>query len=346
MKTILQICAVALSTICIVGCSDGGKGETQLVYSGAGASFPAPVYNKWQYHYHRKTGTRINYQSLGSSAGISQLKADTIDFAACDKPLKKEELDAAGFIQFPVLIGGVVPIVNIPGVKPGEMCLSGAVLSEIFLGKIKNWNDTKLAELNPHMSLPDMPITVVHRSDGSGTTWIFTNYLSKISENWAQGPGNARDIKWPVGFGAQRNSGVANNVLQVRGSIGYVEYTYAAEANISAVSMINKNGRKVIPAEISFAAAAANADWDNASGFYMVLTDQPGEVSWPITGVTYILMHKQRKGKQSIGGLLEYFRWCYDNGDKMAHDMYYIAVPEVVVDKVKTNWKAELRMNR
>jgi len=342
VKYFMAAGAVAMSGF-LTGCSDNTTPQNDLVINGAGASFPAPVYRKWLYNYKQQTGVSINYQSVGSGAGIRQITAKTVDFGASDKPLKKEELDKLGMIQFPMLMGGVVPVLNIPGIKPGEVALSGKVLGDIFLGKIKNWNDPAIKAENSSVNLPDMPITVVHRSDGSGTTWIFTNYLTKASADWAQGPGTGKAVSWPVGIGGQKNPGVANNVLKVKGAIGYVEYTYATEAKMSFTAMINKAGKRVVPSQETFAAAGSNADWDNAPGFYMVLTDQPGDKTWPITGVTYILIYKKQADKALKQGMLDYFNWCYSSGAVTASEMDYIAIPDSVVAKVKTKWTRELK---
>ena len=327
----------------LTGCSDSKNvPQSDVVINGAGASFPAPVYRKWLYIYKQDTGVTVNYQSVGSGAGIRQIKAKTVDFGASDKPLKLEELKESGLIQFPMLMGGVVPVVNIPGIKAGELVLSGDTLAKIFLGKIKSWDDPAVKKENPTLKLPELPITVVHRSDGSGTTWIFTNYLTKASKDWAAGPGTGKALNWPVGIGGQKNPGVANNVLKVKGAIGYVEYTYAVEANMKEVSLINKAGKVVKASMKSFSAAGVNADWDNAPGFYIVLTNQPGNDSWPITGVTYILLHKNQDNKKMCNEMLKYFTFCYRNGQKVATDMNYVAIPEAVVNKVFAKWESEI----
>lgn len=313
-----------------------------LTINGAGASFPAPVYRPWTYMYQKESGVRINYQSVGSGAGIRQIKAKTVDFGASDKPLKEKELQEAGLIQFPMLMGGVVPVFNLPGVK--ALNLSGELLADIFLGKVTKWNDAAIKKLNAGVSLPDMTITVVHRSDGSGTTWIFTNYLCKVSKEWSDGPGNGKAVKWPCGLGGQKNPGVANNVMKSKGSIGYVEYTYATEAKLSMVSLKNKAGNVVAPNMDTFSAAGANADWDNAPGFFMVLTDQPGAKSWPITGVTYILVHKDQPDMKKAEEMLKYFNWCYSaKGATIAKNLNYVPMPEGVVGKVMALWKKALK---
>lgn len=314
--------------------------------NGAGASFPAPVYRAWTYTYKSVAKDTVNYQSVGSGAGIKQIKAKTVDFGASDKPLKSDELKESGLLQFPMLMGGVVPIVNVPGIKSNELTLSGAVLADIFLGNIKKWNDPAIKRLNSNVALPDMPITVVHRSDGSGTTWIFTNYLTKVSPAWKDGPGNGKAVAWPVGLGGQKNPGVANNVKRSSGSIGYVEYTYAVESKLATVKMINKSGATVEPSLASFQAAGANANWSEAPGFYMVLTDQPGDDSWPITGVTYILVHKEQKDFNQANAMLRYFAWCYRKGAEMAKKMQYAPMPPKVTALIYDAWGGIIADNK
>jgi phosphate transport system substrate-binding protein len=316
-----------------------------MTINGAGASFPAPVYRPWTYTYKKSTGVQINYQSVGSGAGIRQIKAKTVDFGASDKPLKKAALDKAGLVQFPMLMGGVVAVVNIPGIKTNQLKLSGKVLADIFLGKIKKWNDPAILKMNKGLSLPSLPITVVHRSDGSGTTWIFTNYLCKVSPEWKNGPGNGKAVKWPCGIGGQKNPGVATNVMKSRGSIGYVEYTYATEAKLSVAKLKNKAGKFVAPTMESFTAAGANADWSNAPGYYMVLTDQDGDKSWPITGVTYILIYKANKSAAKVKAMLDYFSWCYKSGAKIASNLNYVPIPNNVVKMVNTMWADNIKAN-
>lgn len=311
----------------------------EMTINGAGASFPAPVYGRWTYNYGQQAGVRINYQSLGSGAGIQQIKARTVDFGASDEPLTVKELDASGLIQFPMLMGGVVPIVNLPGVKSGELTLSGPVLADIFLGKIKKWNEPAIKDLNKNLTLPETDITVVHRADGSGTTWIFTNYLTKVSPAWAKGPGNDKAVNWPCGIGGQKNPGVANNVQKTLGAIGYVEYTYAVEAKLAVPRLINRAGAAVAPAIASFQAAGASADWRNSPGFHMVLTDQPGQDTWPITGVTYILLPKDQKDAAKLKAMLAYFDWCFVKGAKDAIQLNYVPMPENVVKMVKEEWR-------
>lgn len=303
--------------------------------NGAGASFPAPVYQLWTYAYTQTGKAKVNYQSLGSGAGLSQIKAGTVDFAGTDNPLTAEEQAEAGLIQFPMLTGGVVVIVNVPGVKNGELNLSREVLANIFLGKIANWNDPAIAAFNPDAALPkNLPITVVRRSDSSGTTFIFTDYLSKISGEWKEKVGAGSSVKWPVGIGGQKNPGVCNNVAKIRGSIGYTEFTYAVEAKLNCARLENRDGNFVAPAAENFAASAANADWENAPGFLMMLTNQPGADSWPITGVTYILFRKDAP-RESKAAMTDYFNWCFTDGAASASRLNYVPIPDNVVKLIR-----------
>ena len=314
-----------------------------VTVNGAGASFPAPLYGKWTYTYNQASGNTFNYQSVGSGAGIAQIKAKTVDFGASDDPLKPEELDAAGLMQFPMVMGGVVPTVNIPGIQTGQLKLTGPVLADIFLGKIKKWDDEAIKSINAGVTIPSLPITVVHRSDGSGTTWIFTNYLSKVSEDWKNGPGNDKDVKWPIGIGGQKNPGVANGVQKTIGAIGYVEYAYAVEAKLPFVSLKNKDGNFAVPSAESFKAAGASADWANAKNFYMVLTEQGGAESWPISGATYILVYKEQADLAKAKEMFKFFNWCLDDGDKTAVELHYIPMPDSVVKLIKDAWKANIK---
>ena len=334
--------ALAASVFLSSGCGDAENAGTPntpaknaITLNGAGASFPAPVYQLWTYAYTQSGKATVNYQSLGSGAGLSQIKAGTVDFAGTDSPLTAEQQAETGLVQFPMLTGGVVVIVNVPGVKSGELKLSRAVLSDIFLGKITNWNDPAIAKINPGVRLPkDLKITVVRRSDSSGTTFIFTDYLSKISGEWKNAIGAGSSVKWPVGIGGQKNPGVCNNVAKIRGSIGYTEYTYAVEAKLNCVQLENRAGTFIAPTAKSFAASAANADWKNAPGFLMMLTDQPGAESWPITGVTYILIRKDADaGTQAA--LKDYFNWCFTEGASSAARLNYVPIPENVVSLIR-----------
>lgn len=315
-----------------------------LTLSGAGASFPAPVYRVWTYNYGESTGKKVEvtYQSIGSGAGINQIKDKTVDFAGSDNPLTKEELDQAGLIQFPMLTGGVVVVANLRGVEPNSLKLDQPTLAGIFLGKITAWNDPAIQALNPGVKLPNIRITVVHRSDSSGTSFIFTNYLAKISKEWADTVGFGPAVNWPVGIGGQKNPGVCNNVARINGAIGYTEYTYAVEGKISMVALKNQAGKFVTPTPESFSASGAHADWQNAPGFYMVLTDQPGDDSWPITGLTYILIYKNQPDAKKATGMLKYFNWCYTTGATAALKLHYVPLAEEVVKQVRAAWDKEV----
>ncbi len=316
----------------------------ETTINGAGASFPYPAYAKWAHQYHELAKVKINYQSIGSGGGIAQIKAKTVDFGGSDDPLKAEDLDKAGLVQFPMLIGGIVPIINIKGVETRQMSLTPEVLADIFLKKITKWNDPAIAKINPNLKLPDQAITVVHRSDGSGTTWIFTNYLSKISQEWKEKVGNDKSVSWPTGIGAKGNEGVANNVKQVAGAIGYVEYAYATINKIPYARLANAAGKFVDPGMESFSAAAAAADWKNAPGFYMVLTNQPGENSWPIVGATFILVHKDQMDGDKAKAMLKFFDWCYQHGDKIAEELHYVPIPDSVVQLIQEAWAKNVRL--
>jgi len=307
--------------------------------TGAGATFPYPIYSKWAEAYRAKTGVGLNYQSIGSGGGIKQILARTVDFGASDAPLEPAQLEKDGLVQFPMVMGGVVPVVNIEGIKPGALRLSGAVLADIYLGKISKWNAPAIAALNPGVKLPDQDITVVARSDGSGTTFIFTNYLSKLSAEWKDKAGNNTSVKWPAGVSGKGNEGVAAYVQRLPGSIGYVEYAYALQNKMAYALLQNKDGNFVAPDDKTFRAAAANAQWDKAPGFYLLLTDQPGKESWPITGATFILMHKKQDKPENAAIALKFFDWAYEAGDKLALDLDYVPMPDSVVKLVKAEWK-------
>ncbi|RME85484.1 MAG: phosphate ABC transporter substrate-binding protein PstS [Zetaproteobacteria bacterium] len=304
--------------------------------TGAGSTFVYPILSKWADAYYRETGVKLNYQSIGSGGGIKQIIAGTVDFGASDAPLKPERLAKEGLVQWPVVMGGVVPVVNIPGIKPGALKLSRSALAGIFLGKITRWNDPEIARANPGLKLPDMRITVVHRSDGSGTTWIFTNYLDKISPAWHEQVGFGKAVKWPVGVGGKGNEGVANYVGRIKGAIGYVEFAYALENKMSYAQLETREGTFVAPSIESFQAAAANADWAHAKGFYLVLTDQPGANSWPITGATFVLVHKQAKDPARTKQVLRFFDWCFAHGDAAAKKLAYVPMPANVKDLIRT----------
>lgn len=311
--------------------------------TGAGATFPYPIYAKWAEAYKAKTGIGLNYQSIGSGGGIAQIKAKTVDFGASDKPLSPGELDAAGLTQFPTVIGGVVPVVNIPGIKANELVLDGATLADLSLGKIKFWDDAAIKKLNPSLNLPHLAVVGVHRSDGSGTNFIFTNYLSKKSPQWASDVGAATSVEWPSGIGAKGNEGVAGNVKQTRGAIGYVEYAYAKQNGLTSVRMINREGVAVAPTASAFQAASAKADWARSKGFYVMLTDQPGKEAWPIAGATFILLYKNPPNPAKTADVLKFFKWAYAEGDKMAADLDYVPLPDSTVEAVAKSWQANIK---
>jgi len=341
-KRISNSLVTGAALLCLGLAGTAGASEVKVI-SGAGATFPYPVYAKWAESYANKTGVKMNYQSIGSGGGIKQIKAKTVDFGASDAPLKPEELDAAGLMQFPMVMGGVVPVINVPGISAGELNLSGELVADIFLGKIKTWNDKRIAALNKGVKLPSSEITVVHRSDGSGTTWIFTNYLSKVSKTWESEVGNNKAVSWPTGVGGKGNEGVASYVGRIKGSIGYVEYAYALQNKMSYAKLQNKAGQFVSPTSESFQAAAANADWSNAPGFYMVLTDQPGDESWPITGATFILVYKNQNKPTTARAVLKFFDWAYRNGGSMAQQLDYVPMPSTVVRLVEQTWVDDIK---
>jgi len=311
--------------------------------TGAGASFPAPIYAKWADAYNKASGARINYQSVGSGAGIKQIKAKTVDFGASDMPLKPEDLQSAGLMQFPAIIGGVVPVVNLEGVAPGAIRFTGPVLADIYLGKIKSWNDKAIADLNPSLKLPADPITVVRRSDGSGTTFLWTDYLSKASPEWKDKVGSSTAVAWPEGVGGKGNEGVAAYVQRIKGSIGYVEYAYAKKNKMAHGSMQNRDGQFVEPDDAAFQAAAAGADWKNAPGFGAILTDQPGKASWPITGASFILMHVKQDKPQNAAEVLKFYDWSFKNGQKMAEELDYVPLPPALVAMIQDAWKTQIK---
>jgi len=310
--------------------------------TGAGATFPAPVYSKWAEAYAAKTGTSLNYQAIGSGGGIKQIKAKTVDFGASDKPLKPEDLDAAGLMQFPMVMGGVVPVMNLPGIAPGQLKLTGTQLADIYRGVIRRWDDPLIALTNKGVALPHMPITVVHRSDGSGTSFLFTSYLAMKAPHWASDVGASDSVQWPTGVGGKGNDGVAALVKQTPGSIGYVEYAYAKQNGMTYALMQNKAGKFVAPTAPAFAAAAAGADWSKAPGYYLLLLDQPGATSWPITGATFILMYKKQDNAASGREVLKFFDWAYKNGDAMAGQLDYVPMPAKVKDMVRKAWAKQI----
>ncbi len=337
MKTKILSFAAAL-LLAGVGVAQAGN-----TINGAGATFPFPIYGKWAHDYNKETGVKLNYQSIGSGGGIKQIKAKTVDFGASDKPLKPKELNKYGLIQFPMIMGGVVPVVNIEGVSAGQLKLTGDVLADIFLGKITNWNDARITALNHGVTLPNRAITVVHRADGSGTTWIFTNYLTKVSKDWAGTVGNAKAVSWPAGIGGKGNEGVAAFVKKMKGSIGYVEYAYALQNKMANALLKNKDGNFVAPTSENFQAAAAGADWANAEGYYVVLTDQPGAKAWPITGASFILIYKKQRKPEQAQAVMRFFDWCYRNGAEAALKLDYVPMPQAVADMVRATWSASVK---
>jgi phosphate transport system substrate-binding protein len=326
-------------------CACGAQAEVTLL--GAGASFPFPLYAQWARIYRTQSDTKLNYQSIGSGGGIAQIKAKTVDFGASDAPLKADELEQFGLIQFPMTMGGVVPVVNIKGIQPGELKLSNSVLADIFLGKITRWNDASITQLNDDLNLPDQGITVVHRADSSGTTWIFTNFLDKVSPEWHQKVGTDKAVEWPVGVGGKGNEGVLQFVKKVNGAIGYVEFAYALQNRMAHVLLKNRDGNFVAPTIESFQSAASHADWSNAPGFYMVLTDQPGKNSWPITGASFILLYKDQQDLNIAKAMLAFFDWCYTNKEAIAiaEKLHYIPIPEEVVSQVQAVWKTHVTVD-
>lgn len=325
--SVLSVSALALGSAAV------GAAEV----TGAGASFPAPIYSKWADAYFKATGNKVNYQSIGSSGGIRQIASKTVDFGASDKPLKPEELTEKGLMQFPTVIGGVVPVLNLKGIKPGQLKLPPAVLADIYLGKVTKWNDKALSDANPGVKLPDRDIAVVRRADGSGTSFIFTNYLSKVSEEWKTKVGEGTAVQWPVGLGGKGNEGVSAFVQRLEGAIGYVEYAYAKQNKLTFAQLQNADGKYVTPTEESFKAAAAGADWTKNS-FYEILTNQPGANAWPVTGATFILFYKEQDSAAKASEVLKFFDWAYTNGDKMASEIDYSPMPDSTVKLIRAEW--------
>ncbi|TPI58570.1 phosphate ABC transporter substrate-binding protein PstS [Mesorhizobium sp. B3-1-7] len=310
--------------------------------SGAGATFPYPIYAKWADAYKKETGIGLNYQSIGSGGGIKQIKAKTVTFGASDAPLKGEDLDSTGLAQFPMVMGGIVPVVNLEGIKPGELVLDGATLADIFAGKITNWNDEAIKKLNPDAKLPDQAIAVVHRSDGSGTTFNFSYYLADVSADWKSKVGVNTALEWPVGIGAKGNEGVANNVSQTGGAIGYVEYAYAKQNKLTYTDLVNKDGKKVEPTAAAFSAAAANADWSSQPGYGVILANQAGAESWPMTSATWILVYKKPDDTAATTEALKFFAWSYAKGDELAAGLDYVPMPDAVVKSVEEMWGKDI----
>ena len=311
--------------------------------TGAGATFPYPVYSKWAQDYQSKTGTQLNYQAIGSGGGIKQIEAKTVDFGASDKPLTPDELDKNGLIQFPTVMGGIVPILNVQGVKPGDLVLDGKTLADIYMGNVTKWNDKEIQALNPDLKLPDNDIAVVYRSDGSGTTFNFTYYLADVAPDWKSKVGVDASVQWPTGTGGKGNQGVANYVSRLKNSIGYVEYAYALQNKLTYAKMKNKDGKVVSPTMETFQAAASGADWKNAKGFYLILANQPGAESWPMTAATFILLHKQVDKPEATKAVLSFFDWAYKSGDKDAADLDYVPFPDNVKSMIRDEWKNDLK---
>ena len=311
--------------------------------SGAGATFPYPIYAKWADAYKKETGNGLNYQSIGSGGGIKQIQNKTVTFGASDAPLKGADLESGSLVQFPMVMGGIVPVVNLTGIMPGQLVIDGPTLARIFLGEIKTWNDPAIAKLNPEAKLPSQAIAVVHRSDGSGTTFNFTDYLQKVSADWKSKVGSNTSVEWPVGIGAKGNEGVSNNVGQTQGSIGYVEYAYAKQNKLTYTKMINKDGKTVAPTIEAFQAAAANADWNSVPGYGVILSDQPGVASWPMTAATWILIHKQPQDPAAASEALKFFAWAYAKGAKMAEELDYVPMPAKVASSVEKTWATEIK---
>jgi len=311
--------------------------------TGAGSTFIFPVLSKWADAYKKDNGAGVNYQSIGSGAGIKQIQAKTVTFGATDAPLKADQLEKDGFAQWPMIMGAIVPVVNIEGVKAGDMTLDGDTLAKIYLGTITKWDDPGIKKLNPKLSLPSAAISVVHRADGSGTTFNFTDYLSKVSADWKSKVGSGTAVEWPVGVGAKGNEGVSGNIGQAKNTIGYVEYAYAKQNKLAYTALVNRAGKTVQPETAAFQAAASNADWANAPGYYLILTDQPGEKSWPIVASTFILMHKDATDKASSQEAIKFFRFAFEKGAKMAEDLDYIPMPDSVIKQIEKTWSAEIK---
>jgi phosphate transport system substrate-binding protein len=326
--------ATALSLAAIAAATD---------ISGAGATFPYPIYAKWADAYKTLTGVGLNYQSIGSGGGIKQIKAKTVTFGASDMPLKPEDLKAAGLLQFPMIIGGVVPVVNIKGVQPGQLHLDGATVAAIYMGDITQWDDAKIKHLNPKLALPSTAIAPVYRSDGSGTNFLFSDYLSKVSPKFMSSIGANTSVQWPTGIGAKGNEGVANMTTQTDGAIGYVEYAYAKQNKMAYALLTNKAGTTVAPSAESFQAAAANADWVHADSFYLILTDQAGAKSWPITGTSFILVYKHPDDPAPVKEALKFFAWAYKDGASMAAELDYVPLPPALIAQVKKTWASEIK---
>jgi phosphate transport system substrate-binding protein len=330
----------ALSFAAVVGATSAHATDI----TGAGATFIYPILSKWSDTYNNKTGNKINYQSIGSGGGIAQIKAGTVDFGSSDKPLDPKELKDADLAQFPSVIGGVVPVVNVEGIEPGKLKFTGPLLADIYQGKVTTWNDPAIAQINPDVKLSDAKITVVHRSDGSGTTFNFVNYLSKVSPEWKSKVGEGTSVSWPVGVGGKGNEGVAAYVKQIKGSIGYVELAYALQNKMSYASVQNSAGKFIQPSLESFQAAAASADWKNSKDFFLVITNAPGENSWPITATNFILVYKQPKDSAGTKAALDFFKWAYAEGGKQAEELDYVPLPKGLTDQIESYWQSEIKL--
>jgi phosphate transport system substrate-binding protein len=343
----LAMLALLAGTLCCVQPGGAVPAEAAEVgsISGAGASFPYPVYSKWAIRYHQAIGLKISYQSVGSGAGIAQIKAKTVDFGASDEPQKADMLDKEGLIQFPMVMGGVVPVVNLKEVGKGQLKLTGELLADIYLGKIKMWNDRRIMAVNQDLRLPEQEITVAHRADGSGTTWIFTSYLDNVSADWKEKIGASKSVMWPTGVGGKGNEGVSALVKKTPGAIGYVEFAYAIRERLKHVQLQNHSGKFLNPTIQTFQAAAANADWKNAPQFFISLTDQPGDRSWPIVGATYILVHKDQPDRVKAQAMLKFFDWCFKNGSDTAASLHYVPIPDEVSSLVRSGWKKDINSN-
>jgi phosphate transport system substrate-binding protein len=339
----MQLNRILKSLLVVVGVTFAFSSAQAGEITGAGATFPYPVYAKWADAYKKATGTAVNYQSIGSGGGIKQIKAKTVDFGASDMPLKLEDLDEAGMMQFPAVIGGVVPIMNIDGIAPGQLKMTGDVLAKIYMGKVIKWNAAEIAAINPGVKLPDLDITVVHRSDGSGTTFIWTDYLSKVSAEFNTVVSSGTAVKWPVGLGGKGNEGIAANVQRIKGSIGYVEYAYVKRNKLVYAQLKNRDGNFVSPDDVNFKAAAAGADWAKAPGMYIILTNQAGKDAWPISGATFILLHKKASNPANTKEVIKFFDWAYANGGAMATELEYVPLPADVVKLIQASWKVNLK---
>jgi phosphate transport system substrate-binding protein len=342
-RTSVNIRSIVRSVTAAAVLAGGATVALAADISGAGATFPYPIYAKWADAYKKETGIGLNYQSIGSGGGIKQIQNKTVTFGASDAPLKGADLEKFGLVQFPMVMGGIVPVVNLDGVKPGDLVIDGPTLAKIFLGEIKTWDDAAIKKLNPNAKLPSQAIAVVHRSDGSGTTFNFAYYLAEVSPEWKSKVGVNTSLEWPVGIGAKGNEGVANNVRQTKGSIGYVEYAYALQNKLTHAKMLNKAGKTVEPTSESFQAAAANADWKSQPGYGVILANQPGDASWPMTAATWILMYKDPQDKAASAEALKFFGWAYKNGDKMAEELHYVPMPANVVADIEKTWAAEVK---